>query len=42
MLTKNSLKLTYEGAQALLEAAAIRAGEMKLPICIAVADDGGL
>ena len=41
MLTKNSLKLTYEGAQALLEAAAKKASEMKLPICIAVADDGG-
>ena len=41
MLTKNSLKLTYEGAQALLEAAAKKANEMKLPICIAVADDGG-
>ena len=41
MLTKNSLKLTYEGAQALLEAAAKKASEMKLPICIAVTDDGG-
>ncbi len=41
MLTKTSLKLTYEGAQALLEAAAKKASEMKLPICIAVADDGG-
>ncbi len=41
MLTKNSLKLTYEGAQALLEAAAKKASEMKLPICVAVADDGG-
>ncbi|MEE8586107.1 MAG: heme-binding protein [Acidobacteriota bacterium] len=41
MLTKKSLKLTYEGAQALLEAAAKKASEMKLPICVAVADDGG-
>ena len=41
MLTKNSLKLTYEGAQALLEAAAEKASEMNLPICIAVVDDGG-
>ncbi|MCH8267514.1 MAG: heme-binding protein [Acidobacteria bacterium] len=41
MLTQNSLKLTYEGAQALLEAAAKKASEMKLPICVAVADDGG-
>ncbi len=41
MLTQNSLKLTYEGAQALLEAAAKKASEMKLPICIAVTDDGG-
>ena len=41
MLTKHSPKLTYEGAQAVLEAAAAKAAEMKLPICIAVVDDGG-
>ena len=34
-------KLTYEGAKAILEAAAQKAKEMKLPICIAVVDDGG-
>ena len=41
MLTKNSPKLTYEGAQAVLEAAAKKALQMKLPICIAVVDEGG-
>lgn len=41
MLTKNSPKLTYEGAVAISEAAAKKAAEMKLPICIAVVDDGG-
>jgi len=41
MLTKNAPKLTYEGALAVLEAAAKKAAEMKLPICIAVVDDGG-
>jgi glc operon protein GlcG len=41
MLTKNSPKLTYEGAQAVMHAAAAKAAEMKLPICIAVVDDGG-
>jgi glc operon protein GlcG len=41
MLTKNSPKLTYEGAVAIAEAAAKKAAEMKLPICIAVVDDGG-
>jgi glc operon protein GlcG len=41
VLTKNSPKLTYEGAVALSEAAAKKAAEMKLPICIAVVDDGG-
>ena len=41
MLTKNSPKLTYEGAQAVLEAAAKKASQMKLPICIAVVDEGG-
>lgn len=41
MLTKNSPKLTYEGALAVMNAAAAKAAEMKLPICIAVVDDGG-
>ena len=41
MLTKNSPKLTYEGARAILEAAAKQARQMKLPICIAVVDEGG-
>jgi len=41
MFTRNTPKLTYEGAQVLLEAAANKAKEMKLPICIAVVDDGG-
>lgn len=41
MLTKNSPKLTYEGARAILEAAAKKAAELKLPICIALVDDGG-
>ena len=36
MLTKNSHKLTHEGAHAVSEAAAKKAAEMKLPICIAV------
>lgn len=41
MLTKNAPKLTYEGARAILEAAARKAKEMMLPICIAVVDEGG-
>ena len=41
MLTKSVPKLTYEGARAILEAAARKAKEMGLPICIAVVDDGG-
>lgn len=41
MLTKSAPKLTHEGARAILEAAAAKAKEMKLPICIAVVDDGG-
>ena len=41
MLTRSSQKLTHEGAQAVLDAAAKKAREMKLPICIAVVDDGG-
>ena len=41
MLTKNSPKLTYEGAQTILEAAAKKASQMHLPICAAVVDEGG-
>src|SRR4051812_5456470 len=41
MLTRNSPKLTYEGATTVMNAAAAKAAEMKLPICIAVVDDGG-
>lgn len=41
MLTTNSRKLTYEGARAILEAAAKKAREMKVPMCIAVVDEGG-
>ena len=41
MLTKSGPKLIYEGARAILEAAARKAKEMGLPICIAVVDDGG-
>ncbi len=41
MLTKNSPKLTYEGALAVSDGAARKAGEMGLAICIAVVDDGG-
>ncbi|OFW34444.1 MAG: hypothetical protein A3J28_02335 [Acidobacteria bacterium RIFCSPLOWO2_12_FULL_60_22] len=33
--------MTYEGARAILEEAARKAKEMKLPICIAVVDEGG-
>jgi glc operon protein GlcG len=41
VLTKNSPKLTDEGARAILEAAAKKARQMQLPICIAVVDEGG-
>jgi glc operon protein GlcG len=40
-LTRTAPKLTYEGAFAILQAAAAKAREMKLPICIAVVDEGG-
>ncbi|HWP83852.1 MAG TPA: heme-binding protein [Terriglobia bacterium] len=40
-MTRNAPKLTYEGAAAILEAAAEKARSMKLPICIAVVDEGG-
>ncbi|MBI2817417.1 MAG: heme-binding protein [Acidobacteria bacterium] len=41
MLTRNAPKLTYEGALVVMNAAAAKAAEMKLPICIAIVDDGG-
>ncbi|MBI2819356.1 MAG: heme-binding protein [Acidobacteria bacterium] len=41
MMTRSVPKLTYEGAIAILEAAAAEAKAMKLPICIAVVDEGG-
>ena len=41
MLTRSAPKLTFEGAWAILEAAAAKAREMHLPICIAVVDEGG-
>ena len=41
MLTTTAPKLTYEGARAVLEAAAAKAREMQLPIVIAVVDEGG-
>ena len=41
MLTKFVPKLTYEGARAILEAAASKAREIRLPLCVAVVDEGG-
>ncbi|MBI4479247.1 MAG: heme-binding protein [Acidobacteria bacterium] len=41
MMTRTAPKLTHEGAFAILEAAAAKAKVMKLPICIAVVDEGG-
>jgi glc operon protein GlcG len=41
MLTTTAPKLTYEGARAILEAAAAQARAMQLPIVIAVVDEGG-
>ncbi|OFW10554.1 MAG: hypothetical protein A3G20_05700 [Acidobacteria bacterium RIFCSPLOWO2_12_FULL_59_11] len=41
MLTKNAPKLTYEGARAILEAAASKAREMRLPLSVAVVEEGG-
>jgi glc operon protein GlcG len=41
MMTRSATKLTYEGAAAILDAAAVKARQMNLPICIAVVDDGG-
>ncbi|MFZ0821558.1 MAG: heme-binding protein [Candidatus Acidiferrales bacterium] len=41
LVTRNHLKLTLEGACAVLAAAERRAVEMKIPMDIAVVDDGG-
>ena len=41
MNIRSAPKLTYEGAIAVLDAAAEKARSMKLPICIAVVDEGG-
>lgn len=40
-VTRNNPKLTLEGAQLVLAAAQARAAEMKVPMDIAVVDDGG-
>src|ERR1041385_3690338 len=40
-MMRSAPKLTYEGATAILEAAAAKAKQMSLPICIAVVDEGG-
>lgn len=40
MMTRTAPKLTYQGATAILQAAAAKASTMKLPICIAVVDEG--
>ena len=41
MLTRDNLKLTLEGAKAVLAAAERRAAEIGVPMDIAVVDDGG-
>ena len=41
MFTKNAPKLTDEGARAILEAAARKAREMRLPLSVAIVDEGG-
>jgi glc operon protein GlcG len=40
-VTRNNPKLTLEGAQLVLAAAQARAAEIKMPMDIAVVDDGG-
>jgi uncharacterized protein GlcG (DUF336 family) len=40
-VTRNNPKLTLEGAQVVLAAAQARAAEIKVPMDIAVVDDGG-
>jgi uncharacterized protein GlcG (DUF336 family) len=41
VVTRNNPKLTLEGAQTILAAAQARAAEIKVPMDIAVVDDGG-
>jgi glc operon protein GlcG len=41
LVTRNAPKLTLAGAQAVLEAAERRAAEIRVPMDIAVVDDGG-
>jgi glc operon protein GlcG len=41
MVARNQVRLTLEGARAVLEAARRRAEEIKIPMNIAVADEGG-
>jgi glc operon protein GlcG len=41
LVTRNHLKLTLEGARAVLEAAHRRAEEISVPVDIAVVDEGG-
>jgi len=41
LVARNQVKLTLEGARAVLEAARRRAEEIKIPMNIAVVDDGG-
>lgn len=41
LVSRNQTKLTIEGARAVLEAARRRAEEIKVPMNIAVVDDGG-
>lgn len=41
MFAKPSIRLTYEGAQAVLQAAVKKAEEMGVPQCIAIVDEGG-
>lgn len=41
LVTRNHAKLTLEGARAVLAAAKRRADELKVPMNIAVVDDGG-
>jgi len=41
LVTRNHAKLTLEGARAVLASATKRAAELRTPVNIAVADDGG-
>jgi uncharacterized protein GlcG (DUF336 family) len=41
LVTRNHPKLTLAGARAVLEAAERRAEEIRVPLVIAVVDDGG-